>query len=128
MIRSMHKRRRLLGTYLGAALAIVLLSGITPVLDAPPWELLLCGAVFVIVNQLIHCYPRVVRDATVVVFAAIGIVQDTLNWLLVSWLSAQLDYGMHVDGFLAALLGGVIVRVTTLAVMAIGPQPTPTAT
>ncbi|MFG2128271.1 hypothetical protein ACGFNV_10765 [Streptomyces sp. NPDC048751] len=121
----MYKRRRLLGTYLGAALAIVLLPGISPVLDDPPWELILCGSVFLIVNQLIHCYPSNVRSSPVVVFAAIGIVQDTLIWFLVSWISGHLDIGVHVDGFLAALLGGVIVRVTTLAVMAIGPQPTP---
>lgn len=51
----------------------------------------------------------------------VGIAQDTLIWLLVSWLGSDMEYGLHVDGFLAALLGGVIVRVTVLVLLALGP-------
>jgi putative membrane protein len=77
----MYKRRRILGTYAGVALAAVLLPGVTPVLDSMPWEIILPGAVFLIVNQLIHSYPRAIRSAPPVmlaILAAIGIVQDTL--------------------------------------------------
>ncbi|MFH8659685.1 hypothetical protein [Streptomyces afghaniensis] len=35
-----------------------------------------------------------------------------------------MEYGLHVDGFLAALLGGVIVRVTVLVLLALGPSGT----
>ncbi|MFF5520719.1 hypothetical protein [Streptomyces coeruleorubidus] len=52
----------------------------------------------------------------------VGIAQDTLIWLLVSWLGSDMEYGLHVDGFLAALLGGVIVRVTVLVLLALGPS------
>jgi hypothetical protein len=44
---------------------------------------------------------------------------------LVSWLGSQMGYGLHVDGFLTTLLGGVIVRGTVLVLMALGPQPVP---
>ncbi|MEV5548858.1 phage holin family protein [Streptomyces sp. NPDC052309] len=124
----MYKRRRVLGTYLGVAVATVLLSGITPILDSPPWEVVLAGAVFLIANQLIYSYPRAIRSAPpimLLILGAIGVVQDTLLWLLVSWLGSRMDYGLHVDGFLTAVLGGVVVRATVLLLMAVGPQPAP---
>ncbi|MEU5323178.1 phage holin family protein [Streptomyces sp. NPDC021056] len=124
----MHKRRRTLGTYLGVGLAAALLPGISAVADGPFWQTMLAGIVFLVVNQLIHTYPSAIRSAPAVmllILAAIGIVQDTLVWLLVSWLSGQMDSGLHVDGFLTALLGGVVTRAVTLAVMALGPQPEP---
>lgn len=130
MITLMYKRRRILGTTLGAALATALLPGISLILSSPPMELLLPVAVFLILNQLIHTYPSSVRTAppiALLVFGAIGIAQDTLIWLLVSWLGSRMDYGVHVDGFLAALLGGVIVRAAVFVCLALGPQPVPEA-
>lgn len=130
MIRSMYKRRRIVGTYLGAALAVAALPDISLIVEDPPWEVVLSGVVFLLVNQLIHTYPSAVRTAppgAVLALAAIGIVQDALLWLLVSWIGSQMDYGVHVDGLLAALAGGAVMRLTVLAVMAIGPQPVPEA-
>jgi len=106
------------------------LPGISLILHDAPWEPLLSGAVFLVLNQLIHSYPNAVRadhPVVLLVLAAVGIVQDTLIWLLVSWIGSQLDYGVHVDGFLTALAGGAVMRLTVLAVMAIGPQPVPEA-
>lgn len=124
MIRPMDKRRRVLGTFLGVTLATVLLPGISTILDSPPWEVVLAGAVFLILNQLIYSYPSDIRTAPPVlllILGMVGIAQDTLIWLLVSWLGSDMEYGLHVDGFLAALLGGVIVRVTVLVLLALGP-------
>ncbi|MDN0193710.1 phage holin family protein [Streptomyces sp. S.PNR 29] len=121
----MEKRRRVLGTFLGVTLATVLLPGISPILDSPPWEVVLAGAVFLIVNQLIYSYPSNIRTAPPVlllILGVVGVIQDTLIWLLVSWLGSDMEYGLHVDGFLAALLGGVIVRATVLVLLALGPQ------
>ncbi|MFF3498611.1 hypothetical protein [Streptomyces sp. NPDC003247] len=125
----MYKRRRVLGTFLGVGVATAALPGLTPVLDDPPWELLLPGAVFLVVNQLIYSYPNAVRGpgaslAMVEILAVIGFLQDTLVWLLASWISSELGSGVHVDGFLSALLGGLVVRAVVLVCMAIGPQPT----
>ncbi|MET7689961.1 hypothetical protein ABZT06_18600 [Streptomyces sp. NPDC005483] len=123
----MYKRRRVTGTYAGAALAAGLLPGVSPVGDTPPWDFLLSGSVLLVVGQLIHCYPSAIRTSPWLLFAAIGTLQDALVWLLVSWISSRLDYGMHVDSFVTALLAGAIVRCLTLALMAAGPQPTPEA-
>ena len=90
--------------------------------------MVLAGTVFLIVNQLIHTYPSAIRTAppgAPLVLAAIGVLQDTLVWLLVSWIGSQFDAGLHVDGFLAALLGGLVVRASVLVLMALGPQPVP---
>lgn len=130
MITPMYKRRRALGAYLGALLAAVLLPGIRPIDDNVAWAAFLPGLVFLIVNQLISSYPSSIRTAPPVmllILGAVGIVQDTLIWLLVSWIGAQMDSGLDVDGFLAALLGGVVVRLTVLTLMALGPQPSPEA-
>jgi putative membrane protein len=126
----MHKRSRILGTYLGVGIAAALLPGISPFAGNPFWQVMLASIVFLIVNQLIHSYPSAIRTAPpamLLILAAVGIVQDTLVWLLASWLSGQMDSGLHVDGFLTALLGGVITRATVLAALALGPQPTPEA-
>ncbi|MDQ0763201.1 putative membrane protein [Streptomyces canus] len=125
MISAMYKRRRITGTYAGAALAAGLLPGVSPVADTPSWDFLLSGSVLLIVGQLIHCYPSAIRTSPWILFGAIGIVQDTLVWLLVSWISARLDYGMHVDSFVTALAAGAIVRCLALALMTVGPQPAP---
>jgi len=130
MITPMYKRRRALGAYLGTLLAAVLLPGIRPIDDNVAWAALLPALVFLIVNQLVSSYPSSIRTAPPVmllILGAVGIVQDTLIWLLVSWIGSELESGLDVDGFLAALLGGAVVRLTVLALMAIGPQPAPEA-
>ncbi|MFI8530848.1 phage holin family protein [Streptomyces aquilus] len=124
----MYKRRRALGAYLGVLLAAVLLPGIRPIDDNVAWAALLPALVFLIVNQLISSYPSSIRTAPplmLLILGAVGVVQDTLVWLLVSWIGSELESGLDVDGFLAALLGGVVVRLTVLALMAVGPQPSP---
>ncbi|AZP19758.1 hypothetical protein EJC51_29035 [Streptomyces aquilus] len=128
MITPMYKRRRALGAYLGVLLAAVLLPGIRPIDDNVAWAALLPALVFLIVNQLISSYPSSIRTAPplmLLILGAVGVVQDTLVWLLVSWIGSELESGLDVDGFLAALLGGVVVRLTVLALMAVGPQPSP---
>lgn len=130
MITPMYQRRRALGAYLGTVLAAALLPGIRPIGDNVFWAALLPALVFLVVNQLISSYPSGIRTAppiALLILGAVGVVQDTLIWLLVSWLGAQMGSGLDVDGFLAALLGGVVVRLTVLAAMALGPQPTPEA-
>ncbi|MFG2940906.1 hypothetical protein [Streptomyces sp. NPDC048282] len=122
----MYKRRRVLGTYLGMTLA-TLLPGVSVVdYDARWLGFVLPGLVFVILNQLIHTYPSDIRNAPAIpllVLAAIGIVQDTLIWLLVSWIASKTGSGIHVDGFLTALAAGATVRVTVLVFFVLGPQP-----
>ncbi|WP_327401942.1 phage holin family protein [Streptomyces sp. NBC_01288] len=127
MIPGMYKKRRVLGTCLGVALA-TLLPGVSLTTDDPSWMPIMLGScVFLVLNQLIYTYPSNIRNASPILLllqAAIGIVQDTLIWLLVSWLNSEMYLGLHVDGFLTALLAGIVVRVSLLVLLPLGPQPT----
>ncbi|MFJ2163188.1 hypothetical protein [Streptomyces sp. NPDC087856] len=88
--------------------------------------IVLGSCVFLVLNQLIYTYPGDIRSAPPILLllqAAIGIVQDTLIWLLVSWLNSRMYLGLHIDGFLTALLAGTVVRVSVLALLPFGPRP-----
>ncbi|MER6994307.1 phage holin family protein [Streptomyces sp. NPDC000410] len=118
----MDKAKRLCGTYAGVALAAALLPGISVRGEAPQvMAVVIGGAIFVILNQLIYSYPHDIRRAPalmLLILGAIGVVQDTLVWLVVSWAGGKLGGGLHVDGFVAALLGGLIVRAVVLLALA----------
>ncbi|MCX5385944.1 phage holin family protein [Streptomyces sp. NBC_00083] len=117
----------LVAAILVAVGAAVLLPGISLREDASPvLGFVLTGMVFAIVNQLISFYPSDIRTsppAMILILWAGGIVQDTLVWLLAEWVGGKLD-GYEVDGFGTALLGGVIVRTVTLALLALKPSTT----
>ncbi|MFH8369331.1 hypothetical protein [Streptomyces sp. NPDC018031] len=118
----MNKKRRMLGGYLGAAIAVAALPGITVESNVAFASVILAGAIFVIVNQLVLSYPQDIRTAPPVMLAilgVVGVVEDTLIWLLVDWLGGRLDTGPYVDGFGMAVLGGLIARVTALLVLAL---------
>ncbi|WP_405645863.1 hypothetical protein [Streptomyces uncialis] len=73
---------------------------------------------------MIYSYPNSIRTAPPVatlLLAVVGFVQDALAWLLVSWLASQMGFGVEVDGVLAAVLGGLVVRTVALAALALAP-------
>ncbi|CAM5579927.1 phage holin family protein [Streptomyces xanthochromogenes] len=105
--------------------AAVLLPGISLREGASPvLGFVLTGLLFFVVNQAIRCYPTDIRSAPPVmllILGAVGIVQDTLLWLLAGWVGGKLD-GFEVDGFGTALLGGLVVRTVVLVLMALSPR------
>ncbi|MFF1291886.1 MULTISPECIES: hypothetical protein [unclassified Streptomyces] len=70
----MHKRRRILGTYLGVGLAAALLPGISAVAVGPFWQTMLAGVVFLVVNQLIHTYPSAIRSAPALMLLILAVM------------------------------------------------------
>ncbi|MFF2849373.1 phage holin family protein [Streptomyces sp. NPDC058001] len=126
-----NKPQRLLGTAAGVCVAVAVLPGIAVEGQmSKAVSLFFAVAVFVAANQLIYSYPESIRTAPplmVVVLALIGFVQDTLLWLLVSWLAGTMGGGVDVDGFVPALLGGMIVRTAVLVFLTIAPAPRATA-
>ncbi|MGX2997825.1 hypothetical protein JNUCC64_26755 [Streptomyces sp. JNUCC 64] len=128
-----HRKQTALPRVLGAVAGVLLTVQVVPgvsLLPFSPWPgaLVTACSLFVIVNQLIYAYPQRIRTApppVTLVLAAFGVVQDTLIWLLVSYVSDQLGRGLTVDGFLPALLGGLIVRAVTLGFIALTPERRP---
>ncbi|MFJ6567129.1 phage holin family protein [Streptomyces sp. NPDC091292] len=125
-----NKPLRLLGTTAGVCAAVALLPGIAVDGVSPYVAVFFAVVVFSAANQLIYSYPHSIRTApplVVLILTLIGFVQDTLLWLLVSWLAGTMGGGVDVDGFVAALLGGMIVRTAVLVFLALAPTPGATA-
>ncbi|HEX6644736.1 MAG TPA: phage holin family protein [Gemmatimonadales bacterium] len=75
---------------------------------------LLLGVVFGLVNALLRPLLTILTCPLVVL--TLGLFTFVINALLIlatGWLSARWGLGFHVDGFLPALLGGVIVGITS---------------
>ena len=77
-------------------------------------RLLLVAVVFGLVNAVVRpvvtllSFPFIILTLGLLIF-----VINALMLLLTSWLSEQLGLGFHVDGFVTAVLGAVIVAVAT---------------
>ena len=76
---------------------------------------LLCVAlVFGLVNAVVR--PVLTLLSCPLIVVTLGLFLLVINALmlgLTSWLSTRLDLGFHVDGFLPALLGGIVIGVVS---------------
>ncbi|MEV0845235.1 hypothetical protein AB0J21_04970 [Streptomyces sp. NPDC049954] len=83
----------------------------------------LADLIYTVVNQLISAWPSDnVRDTPSVVLlllAVVGVFEDSLVWLLISWATGQLGLQLGVSGYGTALLAGLISRTVVLALMAL---------
>jgi len=102
---------------LALAAATWLLAGITLTADtesARVVTLVLVALVFGVVNAVVR--PVVKLLSLPFIILTLGLLIFVINafmLLLTSWLSGQLGLGVHVDGFLTAVLGGLVVMVAT---------------
>lgn len=102
---------------LALAAATWLLAGITLTADTDGQRavtLVLVAVVFGVVNAVVR--PVVTLLSLPFIILSLGLlifVINALMLLLTSWLSRQFGLGFHVDGFLTAVLGAVIVTVAT---------------
>src|SRR3954451_9351963 len=77
-------------------------------------KLVLVALVFGVVNAVVS--PVVMLLSIPFIILTLGLLIFVINavmLLLTSWLSGQLGLGFHVDGLLTAILGAVIVAVST---------------
>lgn len=75
---------------------------------------LLVGLVFGLVNSLLRPLLTILTCPLVVL--TLGLFTLVINGLMLlatGWLSAHWGLGFHVDGFLPAFLGGIIVGITS---------------
>jgi len=76
--------------------------------------LVLVALVFGVVNAVVRPVVKLLSLPFIILTLGLLIfVINALMLLLTSWLSEQLGLGFHVDGFLTAILGAVIVAVAT---------------
>jgi putative membrane protein len=107
----------ILTTMAGLAVAAWLLHGIH--LDGATWQdkvLPLAGAAVILGLVSVFVEPVVKFLSLPFIVLTIGLfllVVNALMLLLTSWVAGQADIGFSVDGFWAALVGGVVVTLVT---------------
>jgi len=110
---------------LALAAAAWLLSGITLTAateGSRVGTLVLVALVFGVVNAVVR--PVVKLLSLPFIILTLGLLIFVINafmLLLTSWLSKQLGLGFHLDGFWAAVLGGLVVMVATWILEALLP-------
>ncbi|MEO5709204.1 MAG: phage holin family protein [Nocardioidaceae bacterium] len=78
--------------------------------------LLLVAVIFGLVNALVRPVVKLLSLPFIILTLGLLIfVINALMLLLTSWLSEQLGLGWHVEGFLTALIGALIITVVTWA-------------
>ncbi|MFE0423229.1 hypothetical protein [Streptomyces sp. NPDC058953] len=112
-----HVALRYLGTYVGLVVAVAVLPGLSAGPFASVASVIMTGFWLTLINQFIHIYPSHLRSAPpvkVLILAAVGIAQEILSLLLLTWAAGLMGFGVEADGVVAVILGGVIIRLTTL--------------
>lgn len=100
-------------------LATLIVPGFAILGDADPalnvLVFLAVGAVLALVNRVVKPIAKVVSiPLYILTLGLFGLVINALMLLLVGWLSELTDYGLRIDDFWAALLGGFIVALASM--------------
>jgi putative membrane protein len=102
---------------LALAAATYVLDGITLTGDTGGQRavaMLVVAVVFGLVNAVVRPVVTILSIPFIIVtFGLLLLVINGLMLLLTSWLSQQIGLGFHVDGLWTAVVGAVIVSVTT---------------
>lgn len=77
------------------------------------------GLVTMVVRPLVRLLSLPLIILTIGLFL---LVINALMLLLTAWIAGGLDLGFHVDGFWAALLGGLVIAIVTWGVDRLGPD------
>src|SRR5256714_12384401 len=108
-------------------ISTLVLSGITLNTDSTPKKvgtLLAVAVIFGIVNAVIRPVVKTVGCAFyVLTLGLIALVVNGALFLLTSWIAGKVGLPFHVDRFLTAVLGALIVRVVGRLLNAGGPDP-----
>lgn len=99
------------------AAAAWLLDGIR--LAGNTWQeqatpLLVVGAILGVVNAFVRPVVNVLSLPFIILTLGLFLlVTNALMLLLTAWLADQVDLGFRVDGFVTALLGGIVITIVT---------------
>lgn len=92
--------------------AVLLVPDLEFAFDAPDawWKFLLVAFIFGLVNTFLKPILRILTlPVTLMTFGLFLLVINALLLLLTGAISAELDLGLTVGGFLAALLGSIVI-------------------
>jgi putative membrane protein len=85
--------------------------------------LVLVALVFGVVNWLVKPVVKLLAfPLFIVTLGLITLVVNALMLMLTSWLSGKLSLDFHVEGFWAALLGGLIISIVSWAMNMVLPD------
>ncbi|MFE2582160.1 phage holin family protein [Streptomyces sp. NPDC059378] len=108
------------------AIAVLLLDKITLTGDSTGKKvgtLILVALVFGLVNFLVKPILKVLTfPLFILTLGLITLVVNALMLLLTSWVCGKLDLSFHVDGFWAAVLGGLIISIVSWALNVVLPD------
>lgn len=111
---------RILATAAAVAVAAFLLPGITVTgagITGQAVTLLGVAAIIGLVNALVKPWVEGLSFCLIALtFGLFLLVINALMLMLSSWIAGQIGLGFHVDGFLSALLGAVVVGLVSGAV------------
>ncbi|MEU6538887.1 phage holin family protein [Streptomyces sp. NPDC047000] len=108
------------------AVAVWLLDKITLTGDntgRKAWTLILVALVFGLVNAVVKPLVKVLTfPLFILTLGLITLVVNALMLLLTSWVCDKLDLSFHVDGFWAAIWGGLIISIVSWALHLVLPD------
>lgn len=95
-------------------IATFLLGGIRLTGSDKLLHLVIVAVIFGLVNAIVRPVVKVLTFPLIILTLGLLIlVINAFMLLLTSWISTQIALGFHVDGFLTAVFGGIIVMVAT---------------
>ena len=104
---------RIMVNALSIGIAVKLVEGIT--FTGEWWKMIIVGIIFGLVNSLVK--PIITFFSLPLIFFTLGIfiiVVNALMLLLTAKLSDTFNLGLHIDGFIPALLGALIISVVSI--------------
>jgi putative membrane protein len=85
--------------------------------------LILVALVFGVVNWVVKPIAKLLSfPVLILTLGLFSLVVNALMLLLTSWLAGKLSLDFHVEGFWAALLGGLIISIVSLALHMVLPD------
>ncbi|TRY19660.1 phage holin family protein [Tessaracoccus rhinocerotis] len=111
---------KLIAAAVGTAVAVWLVPGISITasdnMDVAV-TLLVVAAIIGVVNAVVKPFAQVVGFCLIILTLGLFLlVINALMLMLASWLAEMLGIGFHVDGFLSALIGSVIISIVSALV------------
>lgn len=104
---------RIMVNALSIGIAVKLVEGIT--FTGEWWKMIIVGVIFGLVNSLVK--PIITFFSLPLIIFTFGIfivVVNALMLLLTAKLSDTFNLGLHIDGFLPAVLGALIISIVSI--------------